>query len=80
VGAVVSPLEMAAVAQRLHYAVVGARERVEHGLRAFLAATRADELLVTGHIYDHAARLRSFEIVSEIRAALRQSNQAAAID
>jgi luciferase family oxidoreductase group 1 len=80
VAAVVSPREMAAVAERLHYAVVGARERVERGLRAFLAATRADELLVTGHIYDHAARLRSFEIVSEVRAALGQSNQATAID
>jgi luciferase family oxidoreductase group 1 len=70
IGAVISPLEMAAVAQRLHYAVVGAPARVERGLRAFLAATHADELLVTGHIHDHAARLRSFEIVSDIRAAL----------
>jgi luciferase family oxidoreductase group 1 len=80
IDAVVSPMEMAAVAQRLRYAVVGARERVERGLRAFLAATRADELLVTGHIYDHAARLRSFAIVSEVRAAMGESNQSAAID
>lgn len=80
VGTVVSPLEMAAVAPRLHYAVVGARDRVERGLRAFLAATHADELLVTGHIYDHAARLRSFEIVSEVRAALGESDPVMAID
>ncbi len=77
---VVSPPEMAAVAQRLHYAVVGARDRVERGVRAFLAATQADELLVTGHIYDHAARLRSFENVREVRTALGESDQVLAID
>jgi hypothetical protein len=37
---------------------------------AVLARTRADEIIVTGQIYDHEARLRSFRIVSEVRDAL----------
>jgi len=27
--------------------------------------TGADELMITAHIYDHAARLRSFEIAAD---------------
>ena len=33
----------------------------------FLQRTGVDELMVTGTIYDHAARLRSFEIVANVR-------------
>jgi hypothetical protein len=29
-------------------------------------ATGADEMMLTGQIFDHAARLRSFEIVSQV--------------
>jgi hypothetical protein len=35
-----------------------------------MEATQADELIIAGQIFDHEARLRSFEIVSEVRAAL----------
>ena len=35
-------------------------------MQAFIARTQADELIVVSHIYDHAARLRSYEIASEI--------------
>ena len=43
----------------------------------FAALTQADELLITSHIYNHANRLRSFEIVAEVgRSAL--STQTAA--
>jgi luciferase family oxidoreductase group 1 len=54
----------------LHYAVVGAPARVGAGIAAFLELTQVDELLITSHVYDHAARLRSFELVAEIRGAL----------
>ena len=52
------------IAHTLRYSVVGAPDTVKRGLDAFVETTRADEMLVTGHIYDHASRLRSFEIVS----------------
>jgi len=43
---------------------------VQRGLAAFLERTRVDELMVTAAIFDPAARLRSFEIVAQIRAEL----------
>jgi hypothetical protein len=39
-------------------------------LRAFLAQTKADEVIVSGHIFDHAARLRSFAIAAQVRDSL----------
>ena len=69
-----SPMERAGVEQSLAYSVVGAPDAIERGLEAFIAETRADELMLTAQIYDHAARLRSFEIAAEIhqRIAARQ--------
>lgn len=65
-----SATEQASVTHVLRYAVVGAPETVRRGLDAFIAQTGADELLVTAQIFDHAARLRSFEIVAKARDAL----------
>ena len=50
----------------LECAIFGSRETVEEGLKAFIAAHRPDELMITAQIFDHAKRLRSFELVSEI--------------
>ena len=38
---------------------------VRDGLAAFVERTGADELMVTSQIFDHAARLRSYEIAAE---------------
>jgi luciferase family oxidoreductase group 1 len=62
-----SPIERAGVEQSLAYSVIGAPDTVERGLQALIAETRADELMLTAQIYDHAARLRSFEIATEVR-------------
>jgi luciferase family oxidoreductase group 1 len=51
-------------------AMVGSSGTVLDGFRAFIALTSADELMVVSHIYDHAARVRSVEIVAEAGAAL----------
>ena len=40
---------------------------VRRGLEAFIVETHADELMLTAQIYDHAARLCSFEIAAEMR-------------
>ncbi len=47
-------------------AIVGSPATVEHGLKTFIARHRPDELIVTAQIFDHAARLRSFDILSKI--------------
>jgi len=43
---------------------------VEQGLRNFLARTAADELIISGHIHDHQARLRSFALAAQVRDAI----------
>jgi luciferase family oxidoreductase group 1 len=49
--------------------IVGSPETVRADLQAFVERTRPDELIVVSHIYDHAARLRSYEIVADIGSA-----------
>jgi luciferase family oxidoreductase group 1 len=65
-----TPPEKARASNMLTYAFVGARETVRAGLEAFIARTGADELMVASAIYDHGARLRSYEILAEIKNAL----------
>ncbi len=65
-----TPFERAGLDEFLACAIAGSPETVEHGLRAFLARTGADELMVTSMIHDHGARLRSYEITSQVAARL----------
>jgi alkanesulfonate monooxygenase SsuD/methylene tetrahydromethanopterin reductase-like flavin-dependent oxidoreductase (luciferase family) len=60
------PAAKAVLDQALSCAVVGSPEAVKEGLQAFIARTGADELMVTAQIFDHQARLRSFEITAEV--------------
>ena len=46
---------------------VGSPETVEAGLKEFIAKTGVDELMVASAIYDHGARLRSYELLAELR-------------
>jgi luciferase family oxidoreductase group 1 len=64
------PGEQAHVERSLTCAVVGDRETVREGLQNFIDETGADELMITAQIYDHAARLHSFEIVAEVKEQL----------
>ena len=67
------PGEQAHVERSLSCAVVGDRETVEEGLQAFIDEHAPDELIITAQIYDHAARLHSFEIAAQAREALKES-------
>jgi luciferase family oxidoreductase group 1 len=60
-----NPMEKAMAADILLFSVVGSAETVERGLRKIIEMTQADELILAAHIYDHKARLRSFEIAAE---------------
>ena len=62
-----TPIEKAGVDQALACAVVGSSETVRIGLRGFVEAHQPDELLLTANIFDHGARVRSFELA--MRAA-----------
>ena len=48
-------------------ACVGSPATVQGQLEALRERTQADELILTSQIYDHAARLRSFEIAARLR-------------
>ncbi|MEJ0097987.1 MAG: LLM class flavin-dependent oxidoreductase [Bauldia sp.] len=65
-----SPGEKAQAEHMLAYAIVGSPETVKAGLGRFIEETAADEVMVASMIYDHAARLRSFEIVAEVMKAI----------
>jgi luciferase family oxidoreductase group 1 len=58
------------VERALAFSVVGTREHVEDGLAQVIERTGADELMITAQMFDHRARLRSFEIVAEARQAM----------
>lgn len=60
------PAERAIVDHVLGRSAIGSAETVRASVEAFIERTRADELMLTAHIYDHAKRLRSFEIIAEL--------------
>ncbi len=62
-----SPAEAAMVGHAFREAVVGSPATVKRGLAQFLQRTGIDELMITAAIYDHAARLRSYELVAHLR-------------
>lgn len=65
-----TPTERLGVEQALACAVVGDPDTLQRGLAAFIARHRPDELLLTANIFDHAARLHSFELAAAARDAL----------
>ena len=62
-----SRVEEAMVRNAFREAVVGSPATVKRGLENFLERTQVDELMVVSAIFDHAARLRSFELVAQVR-------------
>lgn len=65
-----TPEEQAAIYRVLACSAVGSPATVRAALAALLDVTAADELIVTAQIYDHAARLRSFEIAADVARTL----------
>ncbi|WP_146936747.1 LLM class flavin-dependent oxidoreductase [Cerasibacillus quisquiliarum] len=49
--------------------IVGSPETVKRGLENFIEKTNADELIIHTQIFDHKARLRSYEIIAEFMEA-----------
>ncbi|HET8527505.1 MAG TPA: LLM class flavin-dependent oxidoreductase [Gaiellaceae bacterium] len=59
-----TPEEKAQVTRMLARSFVGTPEQVRAGLEALAAETGADELIVAAAIHEHAARLRSYELLA----------------
>ena len=60
-----TPEEKARASHMLTYSIVGGPETVRRELRQFVETTGADEVMIVATLHDHAARLRSYEIVME---------------
>jgi luciferase family oxidoreductase group 1 len=69
-----SPAERAMIDRALSCAVIGSPDVVSRGLQDFISQTRVDEIIITANIYEHAARLKSFGMIAEIRARFESSN------
>ncbi len=59
-----------AVDQSLRISAVGNPEAVKEQLRGLIAEHQPDEVILTGQIHDHTARLRSFEIAAQVMQEL----------
>jgi luciferase family oxidoreductase group 1 len=60
------PADRTDAANQTRVSFVGAPDTVRDQMHEFVAATQADELIVVAHIYDQAARLRSYELAKQI--------------
>jgi luciferase family oxidoreductase group 1 len=63
-----SPADRALLEGVLSCSAIGAPATVSRKLRDFIARTGADELMITSQMFDHAARVHSFEIVAAVHA------------
>jgi luciferase family oxidoreductase group 1 len=60
----------AMLADVLSCSAIGSPPTVRAGLAAFIARTQPNELMITSQIFDHAARLHSYEIAADIQKSL----------
>ncbi len=61
-----SPTEKMQAMQMLSRSIIGSPQTVQRGIDDLVAETGADELIVVSDIFDHEARLRSFEIIASV--------------
>lgn len=59
-------MEEQAVNQMLAVAFIGGTNTLSNQLKSFFAQTQINEIMVTSHIYDHEARLRSYQLFADI--------------
>jgi alkanesulfonate monooxygenase SsuD/methylene tetrahydromethanopterin reductase-like flavin-dependent oxidoreductase (luciferase family) len=60
-----TPMEKAQVAQMLGCTIVGNLDTVRAGVASLVEQTAADELMIVSDIFDHAARLHSYELIAQ---------------
>ncbi len=70
----IEPFERAQLEQVLSAAVVGSPATIRRGLAQFIERTAADELIIAAQIFDHAKRLRSYEIVAATWAEMARAS------
>ena len=54
----------------MYYAFIGDAEKVRNNLTIFQQEAQLDEIMVTSHIYDPAARIHSYEVLKQAVSSL----------
>jgi luciferase family oxidoreductase group 1 len=75
-----NPMEKAMANDILLFSVVGSAETVARGLKKIIEMTQADELILAAHLYDHKARMKSFEIAARVRERINEPKTATAMN
>ncbi|HAX16841.1 MAG TPA: LLM class flavin-dependent oxidoreductase [Leeuwenhoekiella sp.] len=65
-----STMERMQIEKMMFYSFIGSKETIAQGLQTFVEETRVNEIIVIANIYDQAARLKSYQLVSEVFDAL----------
>ncbi|MGN6366936.1 MAG: LLM class flavin-dependent oxidoreductase [Phycisphaerae bacterium] len=68
-----SPAEQARVEHMTHYSIVGSPTTARDQLTTLINAVTPDELIFTAQIYDHPARIHSFELAAQLMNDLNQT-------
>ncbi len=66
-----NPMEKAHVLKMLRYSFIGSPENIQQQMTNFQTVFHVDEIMVTSHIYEQAARIRSYEIIRETADKIR---------
>ena len=67
--------ERALLNQVLSCSAIGSEDKILDEIKAFIAKTEADELMITSQIFNHAARLHSYEITAKVYDRLSISDK-----
>jgi luciferase family oxidoreductase group 1 len=65
-----SGAEKAQAMRMLARSIVGSKDTVRDGIAALVAETGADELMIVSDVYDHRARLHSYQLIAQANAEL----------
>jgi luciferase family oxidoreductase group 1 len=69
-----SPAEKIQAMRMLARSIVGSKETVRAGIEALVAETKADELMIVSDVYDHKARLSSYQLIAEAAGTRQMSS------
>ena len=75
-----SPMEKAQAMQMLGCSIIGDSATVRHGIADLIRETAADELMIVSDVYDHEARLHSYDLIAEAGRTVSDSGERVAAE
>lgn len=61
-----TPIDRQRIAHNRKRLIAGSPARLREHIDALVASTKADEVMITTMVFDHAARRRSYELLAEV--------------